>query len=230
MSRRYDIAKLLREGEQPFDPLTEEQKFDLRRTIVAHNKRLDKMPVHLSADEILYDGHQRLRILLELDRKTIGEAEVIHNHKVRGRQATRIEAIKINWNRRQLTGEAKAAVCWDLVRRWGMSQQLIGDELGMSQQAVSKLMKKYPADDMTGELTTVGADGKARTRIIDEPRPKAKSWQHDGVGTLAVQRLRQRLRDTPPVDLTDYERGRLRDELSWLRAEIDTFLATMGTK
>lgn len=56
------------------------------------------------------------------------------------------------------------------VRRhqWNMSQQLIADEFGMSQPAVSKLMKKYPAPDMAGQLTTIGADGKAYTRTIDE--------------------------------------------------------------
>jgi len=227
MARRYNIEKLLRDGVQPWRNQTEEEKFDLRRTIIAHNKKLDKMPVSLNGEEQLFDGHQRLHELLALGRKTIGESEVIHNYKVKGQRATFIEAVKINDNRRHNTGEARAEVYWEMVRKYGMSQAEIARELGKTQQSVNKLMKKYPAPDLIGEQTTIGADGKARTYTVEDPKPKPRPWTPDGVGTKMVQALRKRLKNTPPVELTDFDKNRIVEEMSWLRTDLTDFITML---
>ena len=57
-AKRYSIEELLRNGVQPFDNLTPEQENELEEEIVAKGGNLRYMPVHLSAEGILYDGHQ----------------------------------------------------------------------------------------------------------------------------------------------------------------------------
>ena len=240
-TKRYSIERLLMDGAQPFDNLDAEQYDDLRYDIASKGKRLDTMPVHLSADDVLYDGHQRLRILLELGKKTIGESEIIRNTKIKGRRAAYMEAIKINRQRRHLTGEAMAKVIWDLVQRYGMSQNNIGKEIGMTQQSVSELMKKYPPADLPDSISTLGADGKTYVRKVsrdnDVPEavhvmPKTKTppapWQYGGKGSDAVARLRQLLAGEAVVNLDRWEMGQLRDGLVALKGDIDRFLTGLA--
>jgi hypothetical protein len=227
--KRYSIEKLLAEGIQPFQNLTDEQRDDLERDIVSKGKKLDKMPVYLSADEILYDGHQRLLILLKLGRKTIGEDEIIRNPKIKGHRATRMEAIKINRNRRHLTGKAMADVIWDLVLRYGMSQTAIGKEIGMRQQSVSELMDKYPPnkDEMPEEIVTTGEDGKTYTRtapVVTPPKMnRPRPWQYRGKADTAIRKAHLMLREMPD-DLTESEMQDVDELLTGLQDAIEVFL------
>jgi hypothetical protein len=235
---RYSIEKLLIEGVQPFQPLTPVELDDLKRDIASKGKRLDKMPVHLSADDILYDGHQRLRILLELGRKQIGEEELIRNTKIKGRRNAYFEAVKINRQRRHLTGEAMSVVIWNMVTEYGMSQTAIGKQIGMKQQSVSELMKKYPpAEGLPKTVSTVGADGKTYTRTpsrvyeaTDDPTPppppRPRPWEPDGNATLTLIRARKALADNTPTDssLNSFQRNHLRNLLRDLAKDCANFI------
>jgi hypothetical protein len=159
--KRYDISTLLLNGAQPYKNLDTETREYLAHTISSHGKKLNKMPVLLSADGILYDGHQRLMILAELGRKQIAVGEFLINPKVIGREAAYFEAVKTNQNRRHLTGKAKAEAMWEMVREFKLSQTTIAKRLGMRQQSVSELMRKYrPADIADMPTERIGADGR----------------------------------------------------------------------
>jgi predicted XRE-type DNA-binding protein len=243
VTQRYFIEKLLIEGAAPFDPLSHEEYDDLKRDIELNKgKRLDKMPVYLSADDILYDGHNRLRILLELGRKTIGEDEFIRNPKIKGYKAAYFEAWKVQQNRRNATGEAKAKGIWKMVTEWGMSQTAIGKQIGIRQQSVSELMNKYPAslfyDEMPKVITTRGEDGKEYTRRITDPipsgpelptpppPPRPRPWEPDGSATLTLIRARKALADNTPTDssLNSFQRNHLRNLLRDLAKDCANFI------
>jgi hypothetical protein len=159
--KRYEISNLLASGEQPYPDLDAETREYLTATIKAHNG-LRQMPVHISADGILYDGHQRLKILADLGRKQIVPGEWIINSKVAGREDSYAEAMKINdIGKRQQTGKVRAAAMWEMVRRYRASQARIAKKLGMKQQSVSELMNKYkPADIADMPAERVGLDGR----------------------------------------------------------------------
>ena len=160
--KRYDIKNLLVNGAQPYKNLDEETREYLTYTIKSQGRNLRKMPVSISGDGILYDGHQRLQILAHLGKVNIGVGEFIINPKVIGREAAYFEAMKVNANRRHLTGRAKAAAMWDLVRHFALSQTTIARHLGMKQQSVSELMNKYrPADIDSMPSERIGEDGRA---------------------------------------------------------------------
>lgn len=231
-AKRYKIEKLLMEGVRPLDPLTPEVYDDLKRDIIKKGKRLDLMPVHLSADDVLYDGHNRLRILLDLGRKTIGENEIKRNQKLKGRRAAYFEAVKIQFNRRNTKGDAKAAVIWEMVREYGMSQTAIGKELDMRQQSVSELMKKYPSKEpLPDVLVTVGEDGKTYTRTplpppddADPPPPRPRPFEVDGSASLTLRKARKVLADNEPIGLDRFQRMRLRDLVRDLGKDCANFL------
>jgi hypothetical protein len=162
--KRYNISKLLLGGAQPYKNLDAETREYLTHTIASHGRKLTRMPVLLSADGILYDGHQRLMILAELGRKEINVGEFIINPKIVGREAAYIEAVKTNQNRRHLDGKAKAAAMWEMVRQFRLSQRAIAKMLGMRQPSVSQLMNKYKPDDFEDmPRERIGEDG----RLID---------------------------------------------------------------
>jgi hypothetical protein len=165
--KRHTISSLLLNGAQPYKNLDAETREYLTRTIKSHGN-LRRMPVLLSADGILYDGHQRLMILAELGRKEINIGEYLVNPKIVGRKAAYFEAMKTNNNRRHLTGQAKAEAMWDTVRQFKLSQTTIAKNLGMRQQSVSELMNKYRPKDMEDIPDwTVGEDGRTYRRRPD---------------------------------------------------------------
>ena len=96
--------------------------------------------------------------MLRLGRKTISAGEFIRNKRVKGRPDAYDEAVRINWKRRQLTGPAKAKVCWRYFHKDGLGQGLIADKIGIKQQSVSELMRKYPEE--TDRTMALGTDGK----------------------------------------------------------------------
>jgi len=161
--KRYRIEHLLVTGVQPFKNLDAETREYLAATIKQHGN-LRKMPVLLSADGILYDGHQRLMIAAEvLDRKEIGAGEFIINPKVVGRERAYEEAMRANFNRRHLSGKDKAAAMWELRRQFRLSQTTIAKMLGMRQPSVSELMNRYRPEDADELTQTIGEDGRVTT-------------------------------------------------------------------
>lgn len=201
--------------------------------------------VYLSADDILYDGNHRLKIWLELGHKTITEDEIIRNPKLRGRRNAYSEAVKLQRNRRQLTGEAMAKVIWHYALEYGMSQTMIGKEIGMRQQSVSELMRKYdPPQGAPETITSLGEDGKEYTRttktpttktptteLSDPPAPKPRPWERDGEAVLVIRRARRVLADKVPSDgagnpLDRFQRMELRDLLRALAKDCNNFVDT----
>lgn len=163
--KKYRISNLLLGGAQPFKNLDPETREYLTATIKTHGN-LRRMPVLLSADGILYDGHQRLMILAELGRKEITAGEFIINPKVAGREQAYEEAMKTNFNRRHLSGKDKAAAMWELRRQFKLSQTTIARMLDMRQPSVSQLMNRYRPDDADTLTETIGEDG----RVTINPR------------------------------------------------------------
>lgn len=172
--KKYRIDVLLINGAQPFKNLDAETREYLTATIKAHGN-LRKMPVLLSADGILYDGHQRLMILSELGRKEITVGEFIINPKVIGRERAYEEAMRTNFNRRHLSGKDKATAMWELRRQFKLSQTTIAKMLGMRQPSVSQLMNRYRPDDADNLIETIGEDG----RVTVNPSRRQKPVTYD---------------------------------------------------
>jgi hypothetical protein len=193
------------------------------------------MPVLLSADGILYDGHQRLQLLAELGRKAIGVGEFILNPKVVGREAAYMEAIQANQNRRHLTGKMKAEAMWNMVRQFKLSQTTIATRLGMRQQSVSELMRKYPPadiDDMPAE--TVGADGKTYPRG-DVSAKSDQLTPGDYRARLKKQLTTMRVLARNGVDdsagcghLDGYERAGIAEDIAAVKVMLDTIASNVG--
>ena len=157
-AKRYSIEELLRNGVQPWFDASPDELETLKHTITQKGGNLRQMPVSLSADDILFDGHQRLQAMLALGRKTISAGEYRRDKKVKGREAAYDEAVQIGWNRRNLSGKAKAHKCWEYFHKDGLSQGAIAAKIGIKQPSVSELMKKYPEE--TNRTHALGKDGK----------------------------------------------------------------------
>jgi hypothetical protein len=241
------------EGVQPFDNLSPEQYDDLKRDIQSKGRRLDQMKVHLSANDILYDGHQRLRILLYLGRKTIGEDEITRNDKIKTRHAALMEAIKIQRNRRNLVGKGMAKVMWDLVIDKGMTQSKIAKEIGMRQQSVCELMNKHRPPDLPDTITVTGDDGKVYhrrgkplaitsgkplpatvARRDEEPRETSRYERRQRVKnrlTEARRALAHAVADASVcVDFDGYERGILTEDVEAIRKQLDAIMAILASQ
>lgn len=115
-------------------------------------------PIKLTSDLVLYDGTQRLQDVAEHGARFLTE------HSVKVSQRTAAAAEHEMWDRNwpRLTGRTKAAAIRSLMRRRNWSMGQVARSLGISQQAVSKLLATYPAaanDEALPEVR-VGIDGK----------------------------------------------------------------------
>jgi hypothetical protein len=166
---RYKIETLLAEGVQPFDDI-DAYAFDALADGMKDRKELT-VPVVLSKDGVLLDGHQRLRALLRNGRTFINAADVKIEPSANAENALEW-AVKLNMVRRHYTMEDKAQAARRLQREYGWSQRTIAAFFGVSQPAVSQWFAASPDTEAPEEIT--GADGKRyRTRRRQRPRPPA---------------------------------------------------------
>jgi hypothetical protein len=166
----YKIADLIADSVQPFEDLPDEE-------LQALAKDLDPkagLPIAvISSDGVVIDGLQRLRALQLKGRVNIPrEALVVEK---RANRANALDwSIRLNVNRRHLSGEAKAKVMVRLMNENGWSQGVIAEKFGMTRQGVSFLLKSYIAEDDQAPALRVGRDGVVRDTSAISDTPKAR--------------------------------------------------------
>jgi ParB-like chromosome segregation protein Spo0J len=160
MARMLKIAELLANGEQPFEPLDAET-FDALAAAIGAGRRKLTVPIVLSARGRLLDGHQRLAALLRNGRKTLSTDDVRIDRKATDPEKEAIAAINYQRLRRQTTTADNAKVARQLMRRFGWSQGVVAEKLGVSQPAVSQWLRAHP--DPSGRCPSLGATGAATT-------------------------------------------------------------------
>jgi transcriptional regulator with XRE-family HTH domain len=168
----YSIEGLLSSGVQPFPDLPDE---DLRELGKGIGRGQLAIPVSVTADGLLVDGHQRLKAMLAQGRKTIpaGDVRVIQG-------ATSENAldwsIRLNAARRHLTGQQKADLARRLQRERRWSQGRIAKAFGVARPAVSQWLANYPAPDGEQPTFVVGLDDKVYD--VPERSDTAKAPRH----------------------------------------------------
>ena len=172
---RYAIKELLATGEQPFDDLDD-------IALDAIGKRIGRgelvVPVIVSRDGILLDGHQRLKAMLRRKRTFIDGTDVRVDTKVTAKNALEA-ALMYNLNRRHLTIDQKAEIARRLQRERRWSQRKIAELFGVSQPAVSQWLN--PKESATPKKPK-------RTKRVPEP------WSiPDGAALHAVESVTARL-------------------------------------
>jgi Homeodomain-like domain len=151
---RYKIETLLAEGIQPFPDVDDELLGAIASGL--DRKRVMTVPVILSHDGILLDGHQRLRAMLRNGAVFISANDVRIDDRVTADNALEW-AVKYNTQRRHLSVEEKAQTARRLQREYGWSQRQIANAFGVSQPAVSQW---FAGDDDEGPEEITGVDGK----------------------------------------------------------------------
>jgi ParB-like chromosome segregation protein Spo0J len=186
MAEEYSIEGLLSAGEQPFPDLPEE---DLRELGKGIGKGQLAVPVSITADGVLVDGHQRLKAMAARGRKTIaaGDVRVIDGAT---RETALDWAIRLNAARRHLTGAQKAELARKLQRERRWSQGRIAKAFGVARPAVSQWLANYPAPDGEQPTYVVGEDGKEYDLAERPAAGKAPRhpWAPDGHAFKAVRK------------------------------------------
>jgi transcriptional regulator with XRE-family HTH domain len=168
----YSIEDLLNTGVQPFPDLPDEDLDQMGRSI---GRGPLPIPVSVTADGILIDGHQRLKAMAARGRKRIDASDV---RVIDGatRETALDWAIKLNAARRHLTGPQKAELARKLQRERRWSQGRIAKAFGVARPAVSQWLANYPATDGEQPTFVVGLDDK--TYDVPERPDAAKAPRH----------------------------------------------------
>lgn len=163
--KQYKISDLLTDSVQPFEDLDAEMLDAIGRGMVEGQALA--VPVVITSDGVLVDGHQRLRVLQQQGRSVISAEDV------RVIPATKEDAlewsIKLNVQRRHLTTEQKAAKALELrqTKRWSDSK--IAELFGVSRAAVGQWLKGQQKLD-----AVIGRDG-----VIQTPKGKVNGREAD---------------------------------------------------
>jgi hypothetical protein len=186
-SGTWRIAALLNTGVQRFDDLSDDELALLGLDL---NPKDLPIPVVVTSDGILIDGHQRLRLLLERGHKVVGADSVRIFAKAHKDNAV-LWSVRFNKNRRHLSLENKARAARELMREQGWSQGLVAEEFGVSAAAVSQWLSSVPADadDLTPTFT-IGRDGRMRdtSGIVDTQRGRRPGPDTEHPDPLAAVR------------------------------------------
>ena len=185
---RYSIDKLLADGIQPFADLDADELAALGDGLAGQT--VLAVPIVVTADGILIDGHQRLAALAARGQKTIG-AESVRIIDAASAEDALEWAVTLNVKRRHLTVDQKAEVARRLQAERGWSQGKIAEAFGVSRPAVSQWLKY---DQKTGRKVE-GKDG--RTYELDgeeEEAPKPKQVRPPATAGAAVKRETLKIR------------------------------------
>lgn len=157
---KWRIETLLATGVQVFDNLTDEDLATLGGDLDARDLTV---PVVVSADGILVDGHQRLLALHRRGVKYLTADQVRVSERITATNALE-ESVKLNVRRRHLTIADKAVVARRLIRERGFSQARVAELFGVSRPAVSQWLAAVADDNPDTEpVEVLGLDGKVRT-------------------------------------------------------------------
>lgn len=225
--KRYRIEALLNSGVQPFRDLDDETLDALGRGI---GRKALAVPVVITSDGILIDGHQRLKAMRARGRTYIDASDVRVAEEADASNALE-HAVRLNVQRRHLTTDEKADVARRLQRERKWSQRKIADLFGVTQPAVSQWLR----DDSDRPDNVVGVDGvtqpvapkrAARPKLVPHP------WDlHRGEAFAMVEKLISRLRGEWRPDrrsLTDDEWDAARTRLGDLSMIVDGVLIDLG--
>lgn len=183
MTKRYSIDGLLGHGVQPFADLDDEMFSALTKGL-AGNKAALAVPVVITSDGVLVDGHQRLRALRAEGRKfvTADDVRILDQATT----ANALEwAVRLNVQRRQLSVEEKADIARRLKAEQGWGQRKIGELFGVSQAAVSQWLTKGAAETPEppkprkprGVVRTAAAVANETNRIaVEVTNPALADW------------------------------------------------------
>jgi transcriptional regulator with XRE-family HTH domain len=152
----YSIEGLLSTGVQPFPDLPEE---DLRELGKGIGKGQLAIPISVTSDGLLVDGHQRLKAMLSQGRRTIAAGDVRVIEAATAENALDW-SIRLNAARRHLTGAQKAELARYLQRTRRWSQGRVAKAFGVARPAVSQWLANYPAPDGEQPTFVIGEDGK----------------------------------------------------------------------
>ena len=193
----YSIEDLLNSGVQPFPDLADEDLDQMGRSI---GRGPLPIPVSVTADGILIDGHQRLKAMAGRGRKRIdaGDVRVIAGAT---RETALDWAIKLNAARRHLTGQQKAELARKLQRERRWSQGRIAKAFGVARPAVSQWLANYPAADGEQPTFVVGLDDKTYD-VPDRPdaaKAPRHPWDPAGPAFKAVRKATRILQANPEV-------------------------------
>lgn len=236
---RWNIERLLATGVQPFEDLSDEDLSALADGL--RKNRPLAVPVVLSRDGILIDGHQRLRILLAQGQKTIGERDVRIAEDVSADNALEA-AVTLNFRRRHLTAEDKGRLCARLMRTYGWSQGKVADVLRVHRPQVSRWLKgvgaSTDADDpeLIIPSITEGMDGRDRgvdaiaeaNRGRPPSKPRPHPWSRKGDDLKSVVKLTHRFQVPEATDpLTPDERVILIERVEDMVAAAEAFVSQL---
>jgi transcriptional regulator with XRE-family HTH domain len=192
----YSIEDLLNTGVQPFPDLPDEDLQEMGRSI---GKGPLAIPVSITTDGVLIDGHQRLKAMAAKGRKRIDATDV---RVIEG--ATRENAldwaIRLNAARRHLTAAQKAELARQLQRQRAWSQGRIAKAFGVKRPAVSQWLSNYPAPDDAGPTFVIGEDGKEYP-VEERPSDRAPRhpWAPDGHAYRAVHKAVRALQENETI-------------------------------
>ena len=234
---RYSIDKLLANGIQMFEDLGPDELAALGAAIGRRGALID--PVTITRDEILVDGHQRLRAMLAQGRLFIPASDV---RVIDATAATALEvSIQLNVTRRHLTTEQKAALAQRLQHERGWTQGKIADLFGVSRPAVNQWLRKADeADDIPGLLprkidepaSVMRADGReypAKLGPRTQP-PYVNPWRPtDGVAWKALHKVKLTLDEFTIGNLNPLQAAKLAQECQDVMAGLELLAADCGT-
>lgn len=138
---RYSIDALLKSGVQPFDNLDDDAMDALAKGM--SDAEALAVPIVLTSDGVLVDGHQRLLAMRRNGRKFVDVGDVRIIKKANAGNALEW-AIRLNVQRRQLSIQEKAKIVRKLVSEHGWTQRTIAELFGVSQAAVSQWLNTDP--------------------------------------------------------------------------------------
>jgi len=231
---RWNIERLLATGVQPFEDLPDEELAALADGL--RKGRPLPVPVVLTRDGILIDGHQRLRIMLGQGSKTIGARDVRIVQEATADNALEY-AVTLNFRRRQLTADDKGRLALRLMRTYGWSQGKVADVLHVHRPQVSRWLKGIGAStdaddpDLIIPTLTEGVDGAIRdVALINQGRPPAKPRPHPfsrkGDDHRAIVKLTHRFQAPEAADpLTPDERVVLIERVEDMVAAAEAFVS-----
>jgi hypothetical protein len=195
---QYTITALLDTAVQPWPNMTDEDFDDLFNSI---KDRGLTDPIDLSRDGIVFDGSQRLRVLLKQKRKFINAKDVriwedVDSENIMG------WAVRRNSLRRPITLEMKIEAAWRMRQERKMPQREIAKVFGVTQGRVSQWFSSFKEEaadekklaDFGEPLMITGKDGKeypAEASGRGRPKKEAKlvsMWAPAGPASRAVKK------------------------------------------
>lgn len=189
--KQYRLDDLLSNSVQPFANLDEETLAAMGQSMGGAGELL--VPIVMTADGVLVDGHQRIKAMLDQGRTMINanDVRVIPNTT----KDDALEwAVKLNVQRRHLSVQERAALATDLRHKRGWSDGKIAEAFGVSSMTIGRWLKYEPKLDQV-----VSKDGSIQP-TTNKPqqgteagkpmtKPGSHPWQGDGTVLRGVVRL-----------------------------------------